>query len=173
MTDTVASGLNLPTAFAFAPDGRIFIAEKGGAVQIVKNGSLLSTPFYTVSPVNTYGDRGLLGIALDPNFASNHYVYLSYTYDVDPVEQHRGQDEPGDPRDGERRCRGVGEQARAVGERRRDGGVADVRHHGERRRDGWDLDDGDAAPPLGRAIRSRSGVGPQRDARDSGGLTTR
>ena len=90
------------------------------------------TPFYTVSPVNKFGDRGLLGIALDPNFASNHYVYLSYTYDVESGEQHRSQDEPGDPRDGERRRRRVGEQARAAGERRRDGGIADVRHHGER-----------------------------------------
>lgn len=84
VTDAVASGLNLPTAFAFAPDGRIFIALKGGQVRIVKNGALLATPFYTVSPINTYGDRGLLGIAIDPNFATNHYVYLSYTYDVDP-----------------------------------------------------------------------------------------
>ena len=86
VTDAVASGLNLPTAFAFAPDGRIFIAQKGGAVRIVKNGSLLSTPFYTVSPVNTYGDRGLLGIAIDPNFSTNHYIYLSYTYDVKPSD---------------------------------------------------------------------------------------
>ena len=86
VTDAVASGLTLPTAFAFAPDGRIFIAQKGGAVRIVKNGSLLSTPFYTVSPVNTYGDRGLLGIAIDPNFNTNHYVYLSYTYDVKPSD---------------------------------------------------------------------------------------
>jgi glucose/arabinose dehydrogenase len=80
----VAGGFNVPTAAAFAPDGRIFVAEKGGAVKIVKNGQTLATPFYTVQNVNTYVDRGLLGLALDPNFAANGYVYLLYTYDNNP-----------------------------------------------------------------------------------------
>lgn len=85
VSDTVADGLNLPTAFAFAPDSRILIAEKNGTVMLVKNGALLATPFYTVPNVNDFGDRGLLGIALDPNFAANGYVYLSYTYDNNPA----------------------------------------------------------------------------------------
>ena len=82
--DVVVSGLNLPTVFAFAPDGRIFVGEKGGAIRIFKNGLLLSTPYYTVTPVNTQEDRGLLGLALDPNFATNGFVYVSYTYDTNP-----------------------------------------------------------------------------------------
>jgi glucose/arabinose dehydrogenase len=85
-TETVAGGFNLPTAFAFAPDGRIFVAEKDGLVKIIKNGAVLPTPFYTVSPINTVGDRGLLGITLDPNFATNGNVYLSYTYDNNPSD---------------------------------------------------------------------------------------
>jgi glucose/arabinose dehydrogenase len=84
ITEVVAENLFIPTAFAFAPDGRIFVAEKDGLVRIIKNGALLSTPYYTVANVATYGDRGLLGIALDPNFASNGYVYLSYTWDSRP-----------------------------------------------------------------------------------------
>ena len=87
VTDTIASGLNLPTAFAMAPDGRAFIATKDGVVHVLKNGSLLPTPFYTVSPINNFHDRGLIGIALDPNFESNGYVYLGYTYDVNPSDQ--------------------------------------------------------------------------------------
>ena len=87
VTDAVATGLNLPTAFAMAPDGRAFIATKDGIVHVLKNGSLLPTPFYTVSPVNNFHDRGLIGIALDPNFESNGYVYLGYTYDVNPSDQ--------------------------------------------------------------------------------------
>jgi glucose/arabinose dehydrogenase/PKD repeat protein len=67
-----------------APDGRIFVAQKDGNVRVIKNGALLAAPFYTVSPINNFYDRGLIGLALDPNFASNGYVYLSYTYDVDP-----------------------------------------------------------------------------------------
>ncbi len=82
--ETIASGLVLPTAMAFAPDGRIFIAEKGGAVRAVKNGALLSEPVITLTDVNSYADRGLIGIAIDPNFSANGYLYLSYTYENTP-----------------------------------------------------------------------------------------
>lgn len=74
----VASGINNPTVMAFAPDGRIFVAQQNGALRIVKNGALLATPFLQLS-VNASGERGLIGIALDPNFATNQYVYLYYT----------------------------------------------------------------------------------------------
>lgn len=74
----MASNINRPTAMAFAPDGRLFICEQDGAIKILKNGSLLSTPFATFT-VNGTGERGLLGIAFDPNFNTNRYVYLYYT----------------------------------------------------------------------------------------------
>jgi glucose/arabinose dehydrogenase len=86
VTDVIVENLNVATAFAFAPDGRIFFIEKGGGVRIFKNGALLGTPYYTVSPVNDYRDRGLLGLALDPAFASNGWVYLAYTYDNNPAD---------------------------------------------------------------------------------------
>lgn len=79
----VAGGLDLPTAMEFAPDGRLFVTEKGGEVRVIKNGALLSTPFVTI-PVDTFGERGLLGITFDPNFASNRYVYVHYTTSTDP-----------------------------------------------------------------------------------------
>ncbi len=81
---TVATGLIVPTGAAFAPDGRLFIIQKNGVVKIYKNGVLLSQPFYTIANVNNYVDRGLLGLALDPNFAVNGYVYLLFTYDNNP-----------------------------------------------------------------------------------------
>jgi glucose/arabinose dehydrogenase len=74
----VASGLSNPTAFAFAPDGRIFVAQQGGQLRVIKNGALLPTPFVTLT-VSSSGERGLLGVAFDPNFASNQFVYLYYT----------------------------------------------------------------------------------------------
>ena len=74
----VASGLANPTAMAFAPDGRLFVTQQGGALRVVKNGALLSTPFTTVT-VDAAGERGLLGVAFDPNFASNQFVYVYYT----------------------------------------------------------------------------------------------
>ena len=78
-TDTpVVSGLSNPTAMAFAPDGRIFIAQQGGSLRVVKNDVLLTQPFLTVT-VNASGERGLLGVAFDPGFESNQYVYVYYT----------------------------------------------------------------------------------------------
>ncbi|MEV8513211.1 LamG-like jellyroll fold domain-containing protein [Dactylosporangium sp. NPDC051484] len=67
---------------AFAPDGRMFVWTKPGVVRIVKNGQLLPTPFLDLTgKVNTYDDRGMWGFALDPDFATNGYVYLTYVYE--------------------------------------------------------------------------------------------
>lgn len=74
----VASGLTNPTAMALAPDGRIFVCQQGGALRVIKNGVLLPTPFLTVT-VDASGERGLLGVAFDPNFVSNQLVYIYYT----------------------------------------------------------------------------------------------
>jgi glucose/arabinose dehydrogenase len=74
----VASGISNPTVMAFAPDGRIFVAQQNGTLRIIKNGTLLTTPFLQLS-VNSSGERGLIGIALDPQFSSNQFVYVYYT----------------------------------------------------------------------------------------------
>jgi glucose/arabinose dehydrogenase len=76
------SGLNWPIALGFAPDGRIFFAERlTGNIRIIENGSLLPTPFYTLTGTETSGERGLLGLALDPEFDATPYVYAYQTYD--------------------------------------------------------------------------------------------
>jgi glucose/arabinose dehydrogenase len=78
-TDTpVVSGLSSPTAMAFAPDGRIFIAQQGGQLRVVKDGVLLTQSFLQVT-VNSSGERGLLGVAFDPDFTVNQHVYVYYT----------------------------------------------------------------------------------------------
>ena len=74
----VAGGVNNPTAMALAPDGRIFVCEQTGALRVIKNGALLPTPFLAVT-VDSSGERGLLGIAFDPNFVSNQLIYIYYT----------------------------------------------------------------------------------------------
>ena len=81
---TVATGLSNPTAMAFAPDGRLFVAQQGGALRVIKNGALLSSPFITLS-VDSSGERGLLGIAFDPLFTANNYIYLYYTVPGSPA----------------------------------------------------------------------------------------
>lgn len=74
-----------PVFLKFAPDGRIFIVEKDGVVRIFENGSLLPTPFLNISSkVNIAQDRGLLGFALDPDFETNGFSYLLYTYEDGP-----------------------------------------------------------------------------------------
>jgi len=73
------------TAMAFAPDGRLFVCLQSGQVRVIdKNGVLLANPFVTLS-VDSNAERGLLGVAFDPNFASNHYVYLYYTVPGSPA----------------------------------------------------------------------------------------
>jgi glucose/arabinose dehydrogenase len=72
-------GLNNATAFAQAPDGRLFVCEQGGTLRVVKNGVLLSTPFHRFTDTNASGERGLLGVALHPSFASNGWVYVYRT----------------------------------------------------------------------------------------------
>ena len=74
----VAGNLASPTAMAFAPDGRLFVCQQGGQLRVVKNGALLPTPFLTLT-VSSSGERGLLGVAFDPNFATNQFVYVYYT----------------------------------------------------------------------------------------------
>ena len=79
----IAEGLADPTALAYAPDGRMFIAEKAGRVRVVSPaGALAATPVIDIRDhVATAGDRGLLGIAVDAAFATNGFVYLLYVYD--------------------------------------------------------------------------------------------
>ena len=74
----ITRGLSSPTAMQLAPDGRLFVAEQCGALRVIKNGSLLSAPFITLN-ADCNGERGLLGIAFDPGFVTNHFVYLYYT----------------------------------------------------------------------------------------------
>jgi glucose/arabinose dehydrogenase len=74
----VAGGITNPTAMAFAPDGRLFVCQQGGQLRVIKNGALLASPFLTVN-VDSSGERGLLGVAFDPNFSINGFVYIYYT----------------------------------------------------------------------------------------------
>lgn len=76
--EVVASGIKLPISIAFAPDGRIFFSEfLSGDIRIIKDGLLNHSPFYSTTP--GVGNEGLSGIALDPHFSENGYVYFFHT----------------------------------------------------------------------------------------------
>ena len=84
--ETIVGGLTIPTTAAWAPDGRLFVAEKSGLVKVVNPGFGTATTIIDISDhVNDSYDRGLLGLALDADFESNGYVYLLYVYDVAPL----------------------------------------------------------------------------------------
>ncbi|MGH2924924.1 MAG: PQQ-dependent sugar dehydrogenase, partial [Solirubrobacterales bacterium] len=81
---TVYKGLQSPTALRFSPDGRVFVAEKSGLIKVFDGlGDKTPTTFADLrTEVHNYWDRGLLGMALDPNFPAKPYVYVLYTYDA-------------------------------------------------------------------------------------------
>ncbi len=73
-----------PTAMAFAPDGRLFVCLQDGRLRVIEQGVLLTDPFVTVT-TTAFGERGLLGVAFDPNFAANQFVYVYYTVPAAPI----------------------------------------------------------------------------------------
>lgn len=74
----VVSGISNPTTMDFAPDGRLFVCQQNGNLRIIKDDILLTTPFLTVT-VSSAGERGLIGLTFDPNFAVNRFIYVYYT----------------------------------------------------------------------------------------------
>ncbi len=80
-TDTRVVSVDSPTALAFTPDGRLLVTSEPGRLRVYKDGALLANPALDISgKVCTNGARGLLGIAVDPNFATSNYIYLFYTF---------------------------------------------------------------------------------------------
>jgi glucose/arabinose dehydrogenase len=81
--DELVTPIDRPTGVAFVPGGRILIARVPGVVRMFKNGSLdpVATPALNISAKTcSDGERGLMSVAVDPQFESNHYVYLYYTF---------------------------------------------------------------------------------------------
>jgi glucose/arabinose dehydrogenase len=80
--DALVASVVQPTAFAFTPDGRMLITTQTGRLRVYKDGSLASTPALDLGAVRelcTHAETGLLGIAVDPLFSANNFVYVYYT----------------------------------------------------------------------------------------------
>ncbi|MFV3128425.1 PQQ-dependent sugar dehydrogenase [Niveispirillum sp. KHB5.9] len=92
----VADGLDTPWAIAFMPDGRILVTERTGKVRVVKDGKLLPDAIAGLPKIEEERQGGLLDIALDPDYAQNKYVYLSFMEkavkgpDAKPRDQDKG-----------------------------------------------------------------------------------
>ncbi len=83
----VAGGLTSPSAMTAMPDGRVLVAQQNGVIKMIKADTLLGADFYTVPNVDSFAERGCLGITTDPNFASNGFVYLYCTI-TDGINSH-------------------------------------------------------------------------------------
>lgn len=83
-TDVSLFDLGAPTALAFTPDGRLLITTQSGQLRVYKDGALLTTPALSLGStvLCSNSERGLLGVAVDPDFESNRYVYLFYTHAI-------------------------------------------------------------------------------------------
>lgn len=80
-TDSLVASVGAPTALAFTPDGRLLVTTQGGTLWVVQGGALLVTPALSLgSKVCSNSERGLLGVAVDPTFTSNRFIYLYYTF---------------------------------------------------------------------------------------------
>ena len=77
--DDLVTIVGSPTALAFTPDGRLLITRQTGQLRVYQGGALLTTPALTVASLCSQSERGLLGVAVDPDFATNRFVYLYYT----------------------------------------------------------------------------------------------
>jgi len=80
--ETVIGNLQVPWSIVWAPDGRMIFTERPGRVRIYENGKLRPQPLFTVPDVEPRGESGLMSVALHPQFASNHWLYLSYAYNA-------------------------------------------------------------------------------------------
>jgi glucose/arabinose dehydrogenase len=81
--ETVAAGLEVAWSIVFAPDGRVLFTERPGRVRVIENGRLRADPLAVIEDVESSGESGLMGLALHPQFAENHFVYLAYAYKGD------------------------------------------------------------------------------------------
>jgi glucose/arabinose dehydrogenase len=79
IVEPVVTNLEIPWSMAFAPDGRLFVTERPGRVRIINIAARTSELALTMDDVYTEGEAGLLGVALDPQFAQTRFVYLYYS----------------------------------------------------------------------------------------------
>lgn len=84
---TFATGVVFPVAMEFAPDGTLYIAEKNGAVRAISPQGVVSAPLLTLTNLDASGERGLLGLALDPSFADTGYFWVFYTRGDDVINR--------------------------------------------------------------------------------------
>ena len=94
-TDTVVTALTTPTGMAWTPDGRMLITQDSGQLRVVRDGQLLAKPALNLGTrICPQGERGLMSVAVDPKFASNHFIYFFWTHNAHNYCGQGGPDAP-------------------------------------------------------------------------------
>lgn len=79
--EVIAKNLFVPWAIDISNDGKLYFTERSGSIKVIEDGKLNPQPLITFSsPFVSQGEGGLMGIALDPNFEQNHYIYVMHSY---------------------------------------------------------------------------------------------
>ena len=88
--EVVAEGLNVPWEMVIAEDGRLFFTERPGQIREIKNGKVVEEPLLSLpAPFVSEGEGGLLGLALDLDFQTNHYMYTYHSYEDNGIIRNR------------------------------------------------------------------------------------
>lgn len=93
--ETVVGNLEVPWSIVWAPDGRMIFTERPGRVRVYQNGTLQPQPLFVVPDVEPRGESGLMSVALHPQFATNHLLYVSYAFTGQQVRVVRYRETPG------------------------------------------------------------------------------
>lgn len=80
LAETVAEGLVVPWSIAFTADNRMLLTERPGRVRAIVDGKLVEKPLYIFPEVSSKGEEGLMGLAIDPHYSENRYIYVSLAY---------------------------------------------------------------------------------------------
>lgn len=80
VVEPVAEGLFVPWSIVFTGKDRVLVTERDGNIRVIENGKLRSEPLMKVAEVTSSGEEGLMGMALDPAYSSNRYIYICYAY---------------------------------------------------------------------------------------------
>ncbi len=94
-TDTIVTSLANPTGMAWTPDGRMLVTQDSGQLRVLRDGVLLAKPALDLtSRICPQGERGLLSVVVDPNFATNSFVYFFWTHNAHGYCGQNGPDAP-------------------------------------------------------------------------------
>lgn len=82
IVEVYTTGLDVPWDIEFIDENKALVTQRPGFISLIENGEVTNREFYRVDEVLNYGEAGLMGMALHPNFPNEPYIYIMYTYEI-------------------------------------------------------------------------------------------